>query len=841
MSPVVSDPAFTEHEESRLVSFDAQWNAANSSPLGRFINEQDSIPFILELIRIDLCHRSRMGMKADLALYQNMLPKVVHGDELLNPLKQMLEHYEQMPFQLETSYASLIFHAQGGLGQVFQAQDLFLNRRVAVKTLLPQWCGSEHAREDFLCEARVTSQLEHPGIVPIYQVGQLADKRPCYSMRFIEGQTLQQAIKEYHQGQSSQTSEKRLAFRHLLSRFVAVCQTVAYVHSKGVLHRDLKPENIMLGKFGETIVLDWGMSPRQQKTSRGATDWNANRNLSHYSGSIQGTLGYLSPEQASGGSAEITSETDIFGLGATLYAILCNRPPYQQITKESAFEQALLAKFDPPSSIVGGVPRALEAICLKAMSREPGDRYASASALASDVDRFLADEPVTAWKEPWVVTFKRFLRHHHSLVAVLVALGIVIPLATAIGSWLLAKEHTKSQLSEQQARLKEVSAQQLTDYLTRIFETASPFAGASSGFRGDEEQTNLQTAQLFLERGNVLVQEHLKDQPLIKARLLEAMSRTYQALGLYTEALNLAKESRELHVKHLGATHQSTYSSELLLGCIAQDLGNYQEADQYFRKVLKARQDALGENSLQVAEAAYWLGSLSFYRPLSVEGPQFQDKLRKEAEQLLLKALKIRRELLPKNHEDIGFTLAALASLKLSEPGQERIALQYASEAMTVFQQSKQAGPIGNILVKMVYAEKLRSEGKFQDAEASYQEILTLMKKYLGARHPLTILQMGNLVGLVNKSGDISRALRLARELMDIIRHNPNLRSQPMIVQQMIYYADVAKMLGNLALAQQGYQEAWKFASERPLGNEKNLQELKGRFRDNQMKLPDEK
>lgn len=840
MSLVVNDPAFTEAEEGRLIAFDSSWQAADASVLGRSLDENDSVPFILEMIRIDLCHRSRMGMQADLAQYQDLLPAAFHREELLTPLTQILEHYQQMPFQLETSYASLMFHTQGGLGQVFQARDLLLERRVAIKTLLPQWCQSEHAREDFLREARVTSQLEHPGIVPIYQVGQLADHRPCYSMRFIEGQTLQQAIKDYHQDHSCQTSEKRLAFRLLLARFVAVCQTVAYAHSKGELHRDLKPENIMLGKFGETIVLDWGMSPRQQKSENVATDWSKNRNVSQYSGSIQGTLGYLSPEQAAGRSAEITEATDIFGLGATLYALLCNRPPYQQLTKESAFEQALLARFDPPSSIVPDVPRALEAICLKAMSREPGDRYESASALAADVERFLADEPVTAWKEPWIDSFRRFMRHHHSLVAVLVALGIVIPLAAAVGSWLLAKEHGKSLLSDQRARLKEISAQQLTDYLTRIFETASPFAGASSGFRGDEEQTNLQTAQLFLERGSVLVHEHLKDQPLIKAKLLEAMSRTYHALGQYPEALKLATESYQLHREHLGQTHLTTYATELLLGRIAQDLGNYQDADQYFRKVLQARVENLGQNHLQTAEAAYWLGSLSFYRPLSVEGPQFQGKLRKEAEQLLLQSLKIRREQLPQNHEDIGFTLAAIASLKLSEPGQERLALQYASEAMTVFQQSKRAGPIGNILVKMVQAERLRSERKFQEAEAGYHEILTLMKKYLGARHPLTILQMGNLVGLVNKSGDQARALKLARELLDIIRHIPNLRSQPMIIQQMIYYADVAKTLGDPALAKQGYQEAWQFASERPQGNEKNLEILQGRFRDNQMKLPDE-
>ena len=153
-------------------------------------------------------------------------------------------------------------HARGGLGEVFLALDPELDRQVALKELQSYHAHDPVSQSRFLREARVTGRLEHPGIVPVYGLGRHADGRPYYAMRLIEGETLKQAIERFHgaKGAPHEPGERELAFRRLLRRFIDACNAVAYAHSRGVVHRDLKPENIMLGRFGETLVVDWGVA-----------------------------------------------------------------------------------------------------------------------------------------------------------------------------------------------------------------------------------------------------------------------------------------------------------------------------------------------------------------------------------------------------------------------------------------------------------------------------------------------------------------------------------------------------------------------------------------------------
>src|SRR5262245_29372552 len=152
-------------------------------------------------------------------------------------------------------YVGLEPHARGGLGEVFTATDTELHRRVALKRLQDRRADDAASRRRFLLEAEVTARLEHPGVVPVHSLYRDDQERPCYTMRFIEGQTLAEAIRAYHAGPTDP-----VAFRRLLRNYIQVCETIAYAHSRGVIHRDLKPQNIMLGKFGETMVVDWGLA-----------------------------------------------------------------------------------------------------------------------------------------------------------------------------------------------------------------------------------------------------------------------------------------------------------------------------------------------------------------------------------------------------------------------------------------------------------------------------------------------------------------------------------------------------------------------------------------------------
>ena len=167
-------------------------------------------------------------------------------------------------------------HASGGLGEVFVARDEELHREVALKQIQDRYADHPESRSRFLLEAEITGGLEHPGIVPVYGLGHYPDGRPFYAMRFIRGDSLKEAIEQFHRadGQPGRDpGERALALRQLLRRFVDVCNAIAYAHSRGVLHRDLKPGNVMLGPYGETLVVDWGLAkPIGRPRRRGYLD-----------------------------------------------------------------------------------------------------------------------------------------------------------------------------------------------------------------------------------------------------------------------------------------------------------------------------------------------------------------------------------------------------------------------------------------------------------------------------------------------------------------------------------------------------------------------------------------
>jgi tRNA A-37 threonylcarbamoyl transferase component Bud32/tetratricopeptide (TPR) repeat protein len=296
------------------------------------------------------------------------------------------------------------------LGEVFVAEDAELHRQVALKEIQERHAHDPASRGRFVLEAEITGGLEHPGIVPVYGLGTYADGRPFYVMRFIKGDNLKEAIRRFHEGPLSpeKASDRNLAFRQLLRRFVDVCNAVAYAHNRGVLHRDLKPGNIMLGKYGETLLVDWGVAkPLGHADTDEVTDTLPLQPSSGSSvgltqaGSALGTPAYMSPEQAAGRLDALGPASDVYSLGATLYTLLTGQPPFTDADVGVVLDKVQKGDFAPPRRIKPATPAALEAVCLKAMARSPDDRYTSARALAGDIEHWLADEPVSARREPW--------------------------------------------------------------------------------------------------------------------------------------------------------------------------------------------------------------------------------------------------------------------------------------------------------------------------------------------------------------------------------------------------------------------------------------------------------
>jgi serine/threonine-protein kinase len=370
-------------------------------------------------------------------------------------------------------------HARGGLGEVFVAEDRELHREVALKEIQQRHAHDAECRARFLLEAEITGGLEHPGIVPVYGLGVYPDGRPFYAMRFIQGDTLEQALRRLHQAPSASEDhgQGRLALRQLLSRLLATCYAVAYAHSRGVIHRDLKPANILLGPFGETLVVDWGLAKvvgrpeAEPGTARQELRPSSGPDLATASGSTLGTPAYMSPEAAEGRLELVGPASDVYGLGATLYALLTGRPPVSGSDILEVLAKVSRGDWLPPREVKKDTPAPLDAVCRKALALKPEDRYASVLALAADLEHWLADEPLVAYREPWTARLGRWVRRHQTLAASTAALLFTAVIALAVSTVLIgrAQKQTASAL-EAEARRRQQARQALDSLSSRLVE-----------------------------------------------------------------------------------------------------------------------------------------------------------------------------------------------------------------------------------------------------------------------------------------------------------------------------------------------------------------------------------
>ena len=256
-------------------------------------------------------------------------------------------------------------HARGGLGAVFVALDAELNREVALKQILDHHADDPVSRQRFLVEAEITGGLEHPGIVPVYGLGTYDGGRPYYAMRFVKGDNLKEAIESYHAVAATELDPGRrsLHLRQLLRRFTDVCNAIEYAHSRGVLHRDIKPGNVIVGRHGETLVVDWGLAKPTgcvEAVSDGGEGTlmpsSASGSAVTLPGSAMGTPAYMSPEQAAGKLEQVGPRSDVYSLGATLYCLLTGRPPFEGEVLE-ILRRVQAGDFRPPHSADSSVDR----------------------------------------------------------------------------------------------------------------------------------------------------------------------------------------------------------------------------------------------------------------------------------------------------------------------------------------------------------------------------------------------------------------------------------------------------------------------------------------------------
>jgi serine/threonine protein kinase len=432
--------------------------------------------------------------------------------------------------EAEGRYEEKREHARGGMGRVLVVRDRTLCRDVVLKELMPGGTGDPEATVSagsqpsparaarFLQEAALTGQLEHPSIVPVYELGRRADGTLYYTMKYVRGRTLAAALAEAH------TLADRI---QLLPNFVNLCQAVAYAHSRGVVHRDLKPQNVMLGEFGETVVIDWGLAK-----VRGAADPQAHaarhalealqalpdsRSGETADGAILGTPVYMAPEQARGEVDQVDERSDVYALGTMLYEIAAGHPPFR--AENNAVLLHLVANEIPRPlvAVQPDAPEELSAICERAMRKDPAERYQSARELADDVGRFLTGALVQAHTYTFADYLRRYVQRHRAAV-VSVLISVALLLGMGIYSYLRVfnekQQADAARIRAEQAQEKETLARQKAEA-----EEARAHTAESDAFAARDEATrSLYASQINLAQSSVAAGQYDRARRLLVVR-----------------------------------------------------------------------------------------------------------------------------------------------------------------------------------------------------------------------------------------------------------------------------------------------------------------------------------
>jgi WD40 repeat protein/tRNA A-37 threonylcarbamoyl transferase component Bud32 len=350
--------------------------------------------------------------------------------------------------------------AHGGIGRVLRARDMQLGRPVALKELLEPSRGTE-AR--FLTEALVTARLQHPSIVPIYEAGRWPGGEPFYAMKLVSGRSLADILSE------RRTLEERLA---LLPHVLAVAEAIAYAHSERIIHRDLKPANVLVGAFGETVVIDWGLAKelgREEGAEAGEGSGTAGTGDGGMTqvGMVMGTPAYMPPEQAAG--LPVDERADVYALGAILYHLLAGAQPYDGGSSEQVLQRVTQGPPVPLAQRQEGVAPELLAIVAKAMAREPAERYATARELAEDLRRFQTGQIVAAHRYSRVERVRRLVRRYRAPLAVAAVALLLLAAGGVVSVLHILAERDRAEQERARAEDAQRQAQAQADELILLY------------------------------------------------------------------------------------------------------------------------------------------------------------------------------------------------------------------------------------------------------------------------------------------------------------------------------------------------------------------------------------
>lgn len=608
---------------------------------------------------------------------------------------------------------------RGGMGYIYAAQQQGLGRIVALKVLPSN--GNDLAGLDlrFLREAQTVARLKHPNVVAVYDSGR-ADGYTYFSMEYIAGGDLGRRLRErpFTPDEAAVLMEK-------------VASGVAAAHAEGVLHRDIKPTNILLDE-NEPKLADFGL----------AAQLEAGGDLTAISG-VLGTPHYLAPEALRGGSAALTVASDLYALGAVLYEMLTGRTPFAGVSPAELATQLATAEPPTPRLLAPTVARDLETICLKCLERDPARRYASAAALATDLHRYLAREPILA-RPPsaWDRCRKFAARHRVGVTAGGVAVAMLIA-ATAVSAALALR----ARRAERDAAAQAHTATALSDFLLNdLLAQADP----------DQQPDRNVTLHTVLDRAAKKIDGRFPDQPKVEADLHGVVGEVYDSLGDYTAA-QAHMERRLVTLRTLkGHEDPETLTAMYELAAALFDAGKLDEAFALASRTLVARRRVLGPEHRQTLETANMVAML--LRDRGQIAP---------ADALFAETLAIGRRVLPKTDSCLITSIRSLGSLRLNQfrVAEAEVLLREAVELQTAA-----SGPesIATTTALNDLATALRQEGKLDEARPIYERLLEVRRRILGPEHPFTLISMGNLAGLYKAQKKLAEAEKLQAEALAI-------------------------------------------------------------------------
>jgi serine/threonine protein kinase/Tfp pilus assembly protein PilF len=636
--------------------------------------------------------------------------------------------------------------ATGGMGEVWLAeQKQPVRRRIALK-LIKAGMDTREVVARFESERQALALMDHPIIAKVFDAGSTPEGRPYFAMEYVPGIPI-----------TAYCDKQKLTVRQRMELFILVCEGVQHAHQKAIIHRDIKPSNILVtevdGKPTPRII-DFGVAKAtSQKLSAGTMYTRL--------GTMIGTLGYMSPEQADPIVEDVDTRTDVYSLGAVLYELLTGALPLD--LRKLAFDEVLrrLREHDtpPPSTMLrtlgnessitaqnrGADPPELarqlrgdpDAIALKALEKDRARRYASASELAADIRRYLRNETVTAHPPSTAYRARKYIRRHRLGVAVATsAVVLLIGFAAAMGvqARRIARERDR--------------ANRVAEFMKGMFKVSDP----------SEARGNTITAREILDKASKEIDTGLAKDPETQAQLMDLMGEVYESLGLYPRAQPLMERALEIQRRIHGPRSPETLKAADDLALLLYREGHDAEAEKMGRETLNVRRQALGPDHPDTLKSM-----LTLALTLEDEGNNA------EAEKMERELLDIQRRVIGPEHRDTLETIANLAAT-LVEKGRYAEAEKMERELLDI--ERRVLGPEHPDILRTMtnLSVTLMHEGRYTQAEKMDRELLDIERRVLGPEHPDTLRTINSLAGTLEEEGRYDESERAERELLDIER-----------------------------------------------------------------------